>query len=211
MIELLPNNLSPGFGNKNINGCVIHPQETQNGIEISSGSTTGFGTISSNAFVSNGLTTGKIFLPEASSLPDYSATQTIGYDVFANQGILNSTKGTVMTVTGNTTDTALTTGVHTVINTGGLATQQAGVRFTVTTGGRCTYIGTKQKFVSIHATVAYQKQGGGTDSYNFHLYKNGVLLSGSDVEVISGGATADGSISLMYGTLMELNDYIKYM
>ena len=91
----------------------------------------------------------------------------------------------------------------------GLATQQAGVRFTVTTAGRCTYIGTKQKFVSIHATIAYQKQGGGTDSYNFHYYKNGVVLPGSDVEVISGGATADGSVSLMYGTLMELNDYIE--
>jgi hypothetical protein len=157
------------------------------------------------------LTTGKVFLPEIPVLllPDYSQPETIGYDVFANQGILNSTSGTVMTVTGNTTNTALTTGVHTVINTGGLATQQAGVRFTVTTGGRCTYIGTKQKFVSIHATIAYQKQGGGTDSYNFHLYKNGVLLPGSDVEVISGGATADGSISLMYGTLMELNDYIE--
>jgi len=210
MIELLPNNLA-SFGAVNINGCVIHPQQTQNGIEIAALSTTGFGTIAANAFVTVGLTTGKIFLPEIPVLllPDYSQPQTIGYDVFANQGILNSTSGTVMTVTGNTTDTALTTGVHTVINTGGLATQQAGVRYTVTTGGRCTYIGTKQKFISIHATIAYQKQGGGTDSYNFHLYKNGVLLPGSDVEVISGGATADGTISLMYGTLMELNDYIE--
>ena len=212
MIELLANGVdNVGFAVVNINSCIIHPEQTQNGIEIAAASTTGFGTISSNTFVNVGLTTGKVFLPEIPVLllPDYSQPETIGYDVFANQGILNSVSGTVMTVTGNTTNTALTTGVHTVINTGGLATQQAGVRFTVTTGGRCTYIGTKQKFVSIHTTIAYQKQGGGTDSYNFHLYKNGALLPGSDVEVISGGATADGTISLMYGTLMELNDYIE--
>ena len=41
MIELLPNNLA-SFGAVNINGCVIHPQQTQNGIEIATGSTTGF-------------------------------------------------------------------------------------------------------------------------------------------------------------------------
>lgn len=210
MIELLPNNLA-SFGAVNINGCVIHPQQTQNGIEISAGSTTGFGTISSNAFVNIGLTTGKVFLPEVPVLllPDYSQTETNGYDVFANQGILNSTSGTVMTIVGNTTNTALSTGVPAAINSGGLATQQAGVRYTVSTAGRATYTGTKQVYVSLHGTIAYQKQGGGTDSYNFYFYKNGALLPGSTVEIISGGATADGAISLMYGTLMNQNDYIE--
>jgi hypothetical protein len=210
MIELLPNNLA-SFGAVNINGCVIHPQQTQNGIEIAALSTTGFGTISSNAFVTVGLTTGKIFLPEIPVLlsPDYSQPQTIGYDVFANQGILNSTSGTVQTLTGNTTDTVLSTGVPAIVNTGGGAVQQAGVRYTVSTGGRATYIGTKQKFVSIHTTITFQKQGGGTDPYTFYLYKNGVQLPGSQIGVVSGGATADGTIALVYGTLMIQNDYIE--
>jgi hypothetical protein len=210
MIELLPNNLA-SFGAVNINGCVVHPQQTQNGIEIAAGSTTGFGTISSNAFVTVGLTTGKVFLPEVPVvlLPDYSQPQTIGYDVFANQGILNSTSGTVMTLTGNTTDTVLSTGVPVIVNTGGGVVQQAGVRYTVSTGGRATYIGTKQKFVSIHTTIAFQKQGGGTDPYIFYLYKNGVQLPGSQVGVVSGGATADSTIALVYGTPMIQNDYIE--
>ena len=210
MIELLPNNLA-SFGAVNINGCVIHPQQTQNGIEISAGSTTGFGTIAANAFVTVGLTTGRIFLPEIPVLllPDYSQPETLKYDVFANQGILNSVSGTVQTLNGNTTDTALSSGVPAVVNTGGGAVQQAGVRYTVSTGGRATYIGSKQVFVSIHTTIAFQKQGGGTDPYTFYLYKNGVQLPGSQAGIVSGGTTADGTIALVYGTLMSQNDYIE--
>jgi hypothetical protein len=210
MIELKANNVA-SFGAVNINGCIVHPQQTQNGIDINTASTTGFGTISSNAFINLGLTTGKVFLPEIPVvlLPDYSQTSTLNYDIFANQGLLNSVSGTVTTVTNNTTDTVLTAGVPTVINTGGNALQQAGVRYTVTTGGRSTYTGTKQKFVSIHASISYQKQGGGSADYIFYIYKNGVLLSGSNVDVIAGTATADGTVSINYGVLMELNDYLE--
>jgi hypothetical protein len=208
MIELRPNSLA-SFGAVNLNGCIIHPQQTQNGIDIDTSSTTGFGTISSNAFVNVGLTTGVVFNPVLSGLPDYSQTATYNFDVFANQGLLNSTSGAVMTVSGNTTDTALTTATPTAINTGGLATAQASTRYTVSTAGRLTYNGTKQKYVSMHGTLSYQKQGAGTDDYNFSLYKNGVLLAGSEVTVVSGATFADGTISMNYGTLMEQNDYIE--
>jgi hypothetical protein len=211
MIELRNNNFA-SFGAVNINGCIIHPQQTQNGIDIGTSSTTGFGTISSNAFINIGLTTGKVFLPEIPVvlLPDYSQAATYTYDVFANQGILNSTSGTVMTVIANTADTALASGVPTNINTGGLATQQAGVRYTVTAVGRATYNGTKQVYVSLHASISYEKQGGGTDTYNFYMYKNGALLPGSLTQVVGGtGSTASGVVSMVYGTLMNQNDYIE--
>ena len=205
MIELQANNLA-SFGAVNINGCIIHPQQRQDGIDIDPSSTTGFGTISSNAFVNTGLTTGEVFLPEVSGLPDYSQTATYNYDVFANQGILNSVSGVVMTVVGNTTNTALTANTPTVVNTGGLATQQAAVRYTTTAAGRNTYDGTKQVYVSLHASVSYEKQGGGTDPYTFYFYKNGALLPGSATEV---EADATGALSLVYGTLMSQNDYIE--
>ena len=208
MIELMPNN-SASFGAVNINGCVIHPQQTQNGIEISTGSTTGFGTISSNAFVNVGLTTGKVFLPEASSLPDYSAAQSLGYDVFANQGILNSTSGTVMTLTGNTTNTALSSGTPVIIDTDGGVVQQAGVRYTVTTAGRATYTGTKQVYVSIHASISYEKQGGGTDDYKFYIYKNGAQLPGAEVDILVND-DASTALPMVYGTLMTQTDYIEF-
>lgn len=208
MIELQSNNLA-SFGAVNINGCIIHPQQTQDGINISTSSTTGFGTIAANAFVNVGLTTGVVFSPTLSGLPDYSQTATYKYDVFSNQGVLNSTSGAVMTVSGNTTATTLAIATPTVINTGTLATAQAAVRYTVSTGGRLTYDGTKQVFVSLHATVSYQKQGAGTDDYIFSLHKNGTLLAGSELTILAGASTADGIISLNYGTLMNQNDYIE--
>ncbi len=204
MIELV--NGTSNFGAVNINGCVVHPQQTQDGIKIDTSSATGFGTISSNAFVTVGLT-GDIFSPVASGLPDYSQTATYNYDVFANQGLINSTSGSVMTVVGNTTDTNLTgTGIAEPINTGGLALQQSGVRYTVSTAGRSTYNGTKQKFVSLHASISWEKQGGGTDTYVFSFYKNGSVLAGSATEVV---ASASGTSSMVYGVLMSENDYIE--
>jgi len=206
MIELQNNNLA-SFGAVNINGCIVHPQQTQNGINIGTSSTTGFGTISSNAFINVDLTTGKIFLPELNSLPDYSQAATYNFDIFANQGLLNSTSGCVMTLTDNTNDTDLTNGVPTKIETDGLAVAQASVRFNVATDGRCTYVGTKQVYVSIHAAIGYDKQGGGNDNFVFYLYKNGRQLPGSQTKLRTN--SNDDSLSMVYGTLMEENDYIE--
>lgn len=209
MIEFRANGVGPGFGAVNINGCIIHPQDVQNGIDINTGSTTGFGTISSNAFVNAGLTTGKVFLPEASSLPDYSNAATLKYDVFANQGILNSVSGTVMTLTGNTTNTALSSGTPVIIDTNGGVVQHAGVRYTVTTAGRATYTGTKQVYVSIHASLSYEKQGNGTDDYKFYIYKNGAQLPGAEVDILVND-DASTALPMVYGTLMNQNDYIEF-
>ncbi len=206
MIELQDNNLA-SFGAVNINGCIIHPQQNQNGIDIGTGSTTGFGTISSNAFV-NGNLLGDVFLPVASGLPNYSSTATTGYDVFANQGVLNSTSGTVTTVTSNILATVGGAAKIVAIDTG-LAIQQAGVRFTVDANtGRNTYIGTKQVYVSIHCSFDFIKQGKGTDDYRFSIAKNGASLTGSilalpDLDDVTGVAT------LVYGTLLNTNDYIE--
>ena len=207
MIELQNNNLA-SFGAVNINGCIIHPQQTQNGIDIGTGSTTGFGTISSNAFIDIGLTTGKVFLPQnVANLPDYSLDSTKTYDIFANQGILNSNSGIMMTVSDNTNDTDLTDGVPTKIETDGLALAQASVRFDLNTDGRCTYTGSKQIYVSVHATVGFDKQGGGTDNYVFYIYKNGAQLPGSQTKIRTGGN--EGTLSMTYGTLMETDDYLE--
>jgi hypothetical protein len=209
MIELLANGLGNGFGAVNINGCIFHPQQTQDGINISTTSTTGFGTIAASTFVNQGLTTGNVFAPISSGLPDYSQTATYNYDVFSNQGILNSTSGCVMTFVGNTTNTALSSGTPLIINTGGSASAQAAVRFTISTGARATYNGTKQVYVSIHGTLSYEKKGGGSDDYVFYLYKNGAQLPESATTIRGGGDAKELSTSLTYGTLVNQNDYIE--
>ena len=220
MIELLDNAGGPGFGAVNINGGIVHPQQTQVGIDIDTSSTTGFGTISSNAFINVGLTTGKVFLPEipVQLLPDYSQTATYKFDVFANQGILNSTSGAVSTLSANATATTLPIApvAYTDINTGAAAATQAAVRFTATTSGIVTYDGTKQIYCSIHASLSLDS-GGNDDTYTVGLFKDSgagyALLPGSEVEVqfdSSGSLTLNvGTVPINYGTLFNNGDAVK--
>ena len=114
-----------------------------------------------------------------------------------------------MTFVGNTTNTALSSGTPLIINTGGSASAQAAVRFTISTGARATYNGTKQVYVSIHGTLSYEKQGGGSDDYVFYLYKNGAQLPESATTIRGGGDAKELSTSLTYGTLVNQNDYIE--
>ena len=210
MIEVLADGAGNGNGATNISGCIFHPQKTQNGIDINTGSTTGFGTISGNTFIIIGLTTGETFLADSltPALGAYSEIECLKFDILANNGILNSTAGVVMTMEGNTEDTEfLASNTPTQINTGGLALAQAFVRFSVTTAGRLTYFGTKQINASIHASISYSKQGGGGNDYTFTLRKNGVDLPGAALLIRAGGS--EDSITMVYGTLFVVNDYIE--
>ena len=215
MITLLNNGAdNQGFAVVNINTSIIHPEQTQIGLEIDPSSTTAFGTIASNTFIGAGLTTGTLFTPLVSGLPDYSQTYTQTFDVFANQGLLNSTSGVVTTMIGNTNDTtfsATSTPTIVAVGTGGaVPTLRASVRFSLDAlTGRVTYNGTKQVYVSIHSSIAYEKQGGGgSNEYIFHLYKNGVQLQGSET-TIDASSNAIGGLSLVYGVLVSQNDYIE--
>jgi hypothetical protein len=208
MIKLEANNLS-SFGAVNISGCIIHPQQTQNGIDIDPSSTTGFGTISSNTFVNTGLTTGEVFAPVQSGLPDYSQTATYNYDIYTNQGILNSTAGILMTMVGNTTATTISTiNTPVQIDTGNNNAQTERVRWSGSSNGQATYLGTKTIYVSIHSTIAFEKSGGGTDTYTFYIYKNGVQLSSSQVETDATSNT--GTLTMSYATLIEATDFLTW-
>ena len=183
MIELQNNNLA-SFGAVNINGCIVHPQGTQNGIDIGTGSTTGFGTISSNAFVSNGLTTGEVFLPIATGAPDYSQTATYNYDVFANQGISNSIAyGGFYVGAASGFDTDTSPGGWLQVAYPSTPTASNLQRFTFASptvprvggtaqGGILTYTGLKNIFVTITCTVVYNDTGGGNNAFEFGIAKN---------------------------------------
>ncbi len=217
MIELQARNIA-SFGAVNINSCIIHPQQEQIGVDIDPSSATLFGTISSNAFVPGPfVVNGKVFSPiNAAQLPDYSTGATYNYDVFANQGILNSTSGCVGTLSGNTTATNTAAGIQD-INTGGGALTQAAVRFIVDTAGIATYNGSKQVYCSIHASVTIDSTGN-DGTYELSLWKNiggGAysLLPGSEQQAefdSTGGLTLNiSSITINYGTLFENGDQLK--
>jgi len=93
MVALLDNAGGSGFGAINISGCVIHPQQTQDGINISDLATIGFGTIASNTGIDIGLTTGVV------ANFDYDIqNSTI---VQANQGIQNGNAKGILSLTDN--------------------------------------------------------------------------------------------------------------
>jgi len=214
MIDLRPNGGQSGFGAVNISGCIIHPQQTQDGLLIDALSTTGFGTISSNAFVTLGLTTGIV------ANFDYDVQKT--FDIFANQGIFNSVAYILTTFQNNTNDTDLNTGTPAPVENGSIAVVQNSQRFTMANGtigasinNTCivTYEGTKDIYVSLTISLSYDKQGGGTDPYIFSLHKDTgglgtyVEIAGSSIEI---NAPSDHSqemgISLVCSVFLSEDD-----
>ena len=215
MIELQARNIAP-FGAVNINSCIIHPQQEQIGVDMDPASATLFGTISSNAFVPGPfILNGKVFSPiNAALLPDYSTGATFNYDVFANQGILNSTSGIIYTVTGNTQDTTLSAGTPTIIDLDVAAVDQASVRFNLdTVTGKVTYQGTKQIYVSFHISISFLKLDAKTDDYTFYIAKGDAVTAAA---VIPSSALTlpdlddiGGSITLIYGALVSNGDFFE--
>jgi hypothetical protein len=93
MFCIVPDGIQQGVGAVNISGCIMHPQQTQDAIKLDPASTTGFGTISANTFVTAGLTTGVV------GNFDYNIHNS--YIIQANQSLSNgNAKGTLL-LTGN--------------------------------------------------------------------------------------------------------------
>ena len=207
MVEILPNGAGVGVGAVNISGCVLHPQQTQDGVKINPLSTTGFATISANTFVDANLSTGKKFYPDPLT-GGYSNIECLKYDVFVNQGLPNSTALGLMTMEGNTNDTNLTANTPALVETDGLAVSTDVQRFTITTAGRMTYNGTKDINVTMSAALTYDKQGGGSDSYAFYFYKNGTQLVRS-VSPIKAGGSSFPRLPMLFQTALAQNDYIE--
>jgi hypothetical protein len=226
MVELIDNTTGGagdvGFGAVNITGCIFHPQQTQNGINIKPGSTTGFGTVSSNTFVNVGLvpgtspTVGEVFvgndLTPAGGTGAYNSEECLKYDILANNGILNSTAGVVATVQGGNTNMSLGINAPQKVDIGTLQLPRAAVRFSAATNGTLTYNGTKQIYCSIHISVIYDKSGGGGDNYTFSLRKgsaggSAVLLPGSEQPIRASGNA--GALGITYGSLFDTGDFVE--
>jgi len=162
MIEFQANNLA-SFGAVNINGCIIHPQQTQNALSISTSSTTGFGTIAANAFVNIGLTTGVIL-----SGSTYDSASMLNYDVFANQGLADSTAYIFGYQSGSDLQSASTTFGALSIATFNTTVSQ---RFTATSTG-LTYNGSKSIIVQMTCNLTVDGVGGNNEEFEFVLVKD---------------------------------------
>jgi len=193
MIELSANNLA-SFGAVNINGCIIHPQQTQYGLYVDSGSTTGFGTIAANAFVTVGLTTGGILGGST-----YDSNSMLTYDVGINQGLEDS----IAYLYGyqNGTDVQAATTTYTQLSIASFTTTIE-TRMSASTAG-ITYIGSKPIDVLIQINVGVSGIGGNNEQFDLALYKNAVLIDGSErrIELDSG---EEGNL-----TLFALSDIVQ--
>ena len=207
MIEILANaEGASGIGAINISGCIIHPQQTQVGVNINTGSTTGYGTIASNTFVDTGLTTGEVFLGDAltPAAGAYSEAECLTYDIFSNQGLRNSTAYILSDFSGNVTETVVAVaGTFVALNTGALAATTNSQRWTVSTAGLFTYIGTKEIYEGFALNVAFDKTAAGNDDYEFRVYKNGVAVASTAAVV---NIDRPDALTMVYGDTVTLND-----
>ena len=94
--------LDNGFGAINVNGCLIHPQQTQNGITIGASYTSLESVIAGNTFIRLGLTTG--------ILADYTLSNNPELIISNNSGIKNEKAILDGQDSGNTTYTATVAG-----------------------------------------------------------------------------------------------------
>tara|TARA_R110000803_G_scaffold149092_1_gene214566 strand:- start:67 stop:735 length:669 start_codon:yes stop_codon:yes gene_type:complete len=199
MIELQANSLA-SFGAVNINGCIIHPQQTQNALEISTSSTTGFGTVVANAFVTVGLTTGVILAGST-----YDDTSMLKYDVVANQGLKDSKAYVFGYQTGTSVQAATT--VFSLLTPGSLS---LGVvqRFEQSSNGVLEYTGIKPLEVLLSMNLRIEGVGSRDEQFEFQFAKNGTLIPGSvtGVELDNGeeGPVSSGAI-----TEVEVGDQIS--
>ena len=93
MIEIQGNGAQSGLGAVNLSGNILHPQQTQDGLNISATSTTGFGTIAANTFINIGLTTGVV--------GNFDVDIQNAYIIQANQGISNGNSFATMNLGAN--------------------------------------------------------------------------------------------------------------
>lgn len=169
MIELAENNLS-SFGAVNISGCIIHPQQTQYGLYINSGSTTGFGTVASNAFVDVGITTGGLLGGST-----YDSSSMLAFDVGLNRGISDSKSFSYGYQVGADSQAASTT--YTQIQISNFTTQ-ASTRMSASSLG-ISYIGAKPINVSMNISAGISGIAGNNEQFDIALYKNSVIVDGS--------------------------------
>ena len=194
-----------GLGAVNINTCVIHPQVQQDGISVSTGSTTGAGgTVSSNTFVAGNLTTGSL-LAES----NFDSGSILKWDFGLNQGVADSEVHGMGYFEGLTTSQGGST--YSLIGVNGAFSSSNSQRMSVSSSGEMTYNGSKPIYVSIGAGVTFISNGAG--DHDFVLYKSGsgfpnAELSGSRGGVVSIPNNDGATISVDFSTTLNSGDKI---
>lgn len=202
MIELEANNIS-SFLSVIVDGCYIHPQDVQKGMEINTSSTTLYGVISNNVWANAGLGTLSDIFPN-----DYSDASMVGYNISGNRGIEDSSAYILASVAGNTNTTTITT-INTPVRVdlGVLATAVESERFSVSTGGLITCNQSQTFKGKISVSISHYSPTG-NDDFRFLIKKGATILTSSGIVDHSANNITEVTLNFITqftnGTALEL-------
>lgn len=218
MIEIMPDLISTFDGFPlfnaviNINSSIIHPENDQIGLYVDTSSSTKFGTIASNTFISVNLNipTGQLIEPTFGS-GGYSLPCLLAYDIGLNQGIPNSTAYQIGSLgVAKAAIPATGGGNFTLIPTTPDYNVTAGNenRFTGASNGVVTYNGKKNILAQVSAILGITGNTGG-QPYSFAIAVNGVHIPAS-IQTYTPKQNADETIvTLLWQVPLEENDTIE--
>jgi hypothetical protein len=170
------------WGAINISGNLLHPQQTQNGIELGVNVTPLEAVISSNTFISLGLTTGVLLKYQAGSINNYPSLV-----VSDNSGIRNEKALLEGNVLQNTAYTATVAGQYeTVVFGPGFITPII-FRFATTANPyEFQYTGKAPISCLVTVGITADQNTGGNDTILFGISQNGTIVSEIEVSLNSG-------------------------
>jgi hypothetical protein len=181
MIELEANTIA-SFTSVIIDGCYIHPQDVQKGMEVSTSSTTLYGVISNNVWGNAGLGTLSDLFPN-----DYSDASMVGYNISGNRGIEDSSAHMLSTLSAtNSADTVIAT-INTPVQValGGLAVATESQRFSVATDGTITCSQSQTFKGKISVSISHFSPTG-NDDFRFLIKKGATIVTSSGIVDHSG-------------------------
>jgi len=195
-------NLVGSFGAINISSNLIHPRNTQNGINIDPTLTSLNALIGSNTFISVGLTTGRLI--------DYntSINQYPFLIISDNTGVRNEKALLEGQSIGNTTYTATTAGVWTPVDFGAGFTVPVINRFEPTlTPFEFQYKGKQPISCLVNVNITADQDTKGDDTVLFGLSQNGTIISQIQTDIKDGADKTFGFNSVLQ--LVE-NDLLRF-
>jgi len=190
------------FGAINISSNLLHPQQTQDGINIINSFSALESLISSNTFISVGLTTG-ILINYNTSINQYPSLI-----VSDNTGVINEKALLEGTNIGNTTYTATTAGVWNNVNFGAGFSANITNRFSSTaTPFEFKYDAKKpiSCLVSVNITADHDTKG--DDTILFGIFQNGSLKSQIQTDIKDGADKTFGFTAIL---TLEQNDLLIF-
>lgn len=194
--------LDNNFGAINISSNLLHPQQTQDGINIKNTFTALEALISSNTFISVGLTTG-ILINYNTSINQYPFLI-----VDNNTGIINQKSVLEGESSNNTTFTATTSGVYETVDFGTSFSVLNINRFSATANPYEFKYDAKQPIKClITVNITADQSTGGNDDILFGISQNGIVNRKIQTSINSGVAKTFG-----FNTILDLsqNDLLQF-